>query len=64
MIEAKNYPFLQDKNRFIACFKIYNIAPNRIIKTVDKLNSEDINKIVNKIRASKIFKKKEKEFIH
>ncbi|MCL2155163.1 MAG: type II toxin-antitoxin system PemK/MazF family toxin [Leptospirales bacterium] len=60
MIEAKNYPFLQNKNRFIACFKIYTISNDRIVKTVGKLNIEDINKIVNKIKKSKILKKKEK----
>ena len=63
MIEAKNYSFLQNKNRFVACFKIYNISPDRIIRTVGKLNIEDINKIINKIKGSKILKKKEKESI-
>jgi hypothetical protein len=63
MIEAKNYPFLQNKNRFISCFKIYTITPDRIIKTVGKLEIEDIKKIVNKIKGSKILNKKEKESV-
>ena len=62
-IEAKDYLFLNNEDRFISCFKIYNITPDRIIKNVGKLEIKDINKIVNKIKNSKILKKKEKEAV-
>ena len=57
MIEAKDYAFLQNKDRFISCFKIYNIADEKIIKKVGDLNMEDINKIIDKIKKSKTLKK-------
>ena len=63
IIEAKNYHFLQNKDRFVACFKIYTIAPDKIIQTVGKLNIEDINKIVNKIKNSKTLRKIDKDSV-
>ena len=62
-IEAKNYPFLNAKDRFIACFKIHTIDPDRKIKTVGKLNIEDITKIITKIKNSKTIHKTDKDLI-
>ena len=62
-IESQNYPFLNNRDRFIACSEIYDISSERIIRNVGKLKIKDINKIIEKIKNSKSLYKADKDLI-
>ena len=62
-IEASDYPFLNDLNRFVACSRIYFIEPSRAIRTVGRLNFADAGKVVAKIKKSWTVLKKDKDSI-
>ena len=62
-IEAKDYPFLQNEDRFVSCSKIHTFDFRRIIKSVGNLEIKDIKKIIEKIRNSRSIHKIDKDLI-
>ena len=42
-INFKDYDFLNNQDRFIACSEMHTITPDRTIENGGKLNIEDIN---------------------
>ena len=52
-IQSDNYGFLGGVNRFVCCSKLHEFDHSKILKKVGRLIYNDMQKIVDKIQASK-----------
>jgi hypothetical protein len=62
-IKSSDDAFLEHKNRFVSCLKLYQSDSIKIHKHVGNLYREDMLKIVDKIQNSKVLDKTEKDSV-
>jgi len=62
-IKSSDYPFLNQKDRYVNCSNVQELEQERIIERKGNLNYEDMRNILNKIRESEDITETEKEDI-